>query len=260
MSKRRDKDPSVFNEPWLKENGSETDSVSPDKRPLTRRQLDKLEDELVEHTVWDEPSLADRAGRGADTEGLTWSQWYLRRCGQTSLGYSWLMTLLIAVAAGPFAVIAALTSGQAVGIPAIAMMFYVVLLGPMVEEIVKTAMIAYVVEKRPYLLRSRLQIFLMALASSLAFASIENLMYLNILIKDPSPVIFQWRWTVCTFMHCGCTTIAGLGLMRLWKGVKDRREKANMTGLYPYLATAIVLHSAYNAWTVIMEQTELLKF
>ena len=132
----------------------------------------------------------------------------------------------------------------------------VMLFGPVAEEVMKAAVPLYIVEKRPYLFRSRLQMVLCAVGSGLAFAVIENLMYLRVYVSEPSALLIQWRWTVCVVLHVGCTVIYSMGLMRVWGDTWTRRARPRIELAAPYAFTAMVVHGGYNALVVVLSLAE----
>jgi RsiW-degrading membrane proteinase PrsW (M82 family) len=133
----------------------------------------------------------------------------------------------------------------------------ITIFGPLVEEVMKVAGLLWIVEKRPFLFTSRLQIIICALCGGLAFAVIENFIYLNVYVPNPPESLVQWRWTVCTFLHCGCSLIAGMGLIRVWTVTMRDRVQPNITNAARYLILAMVVHGVYNGFCVFLS---LMKF
>jgi RsiW-degrading membrane proteinase PrsW (M82 family) len=206
----------------------------------------------LEHSVWDEPGLSRELAGEPPPGTLTYETWLARGRGRTGWPASWAVTAVVALLAGPWAVLGALWgSGQS-----LFQILLIIVFGPVAEEVMKTAAVLYVIEKRPYWYRSPLQIALCALAGGLAFAAIENLMYLHVHIADPSPGLVYWRWTVCTGMHTACSFIAGLGLVRIWRDVWKRRARPNLTLGFPYLAAAILIHGSYNAFAMYLAMSD----
>ncbi len=159
------------------------------------------------------------------------------------------MTLLVAVVAGPWGVLGAL-SGISGGSFALAM---IVVIGPVTEEIMKVAAALWVIEKRPYLFKSVWQILLCAAAGGAAFAFIENLMYLYVYLPQHSSKLAAWRWTVCVGLHMNCSFVAGVGLARIWdNAIRERRRPQLWLGL-PWLFMAMVAHGVYNGATIVAE-------
>ena len=241
-------DPSIFHEPHLRGTPSRPDpSEKRADRTLEKaRRRDATADRKVEHGVWDEPGISpDLAGDVPDGE-LTYARWLDLRRAQTTAARSWATTAAIALCAGPWAILGAFYgSGQtAFSIMAICVF------GPVVEEVMKIAAAMYVVEKKPFLFQHPVQIAMCAVAAGLAFAAVENLLYLYVYVPNPPTWLIWWRWTVCVTMHTGCTLVAGLGVMRIWRDLWERRARPRLQLAYPYLVTAIVIHGVYNAFAV----------
>ena len=91
--------------------------------------------EAVEHTVWDEPALADKRLPSAPIDGLTYDRWLAVNIENRSFLNSWVLTIAIALVAGPFAVIGALLTNSFQGLPIVSAVF----VAPPAEEIFKVA-------------------------------------------------------------------------------------------------------------------------
>ena len=84
----------------------------------------------------------------------------------------------------------------------------IVVVGPVVEEIMKVAVIACVVEVKPYLFKYRMQIVIAGLAGGLLFGLIENVIYIYVQFPalreqgiDIPPSVELYRWIGCTLLH-----------------------------------------------------------
>ena len=121
-----------------------------------------------------------------------------------------------------------------------------VVLAPVTEEITKIAGPLWVVEKRPYWFRSSLQIMLCAAAGGLAFAFIENLIYLFVYHHEGGADFAAWRWIVCTALHLVCSLIAGVGLVRIWRRAMHTQTRPELAVGMPWFAAAMVVHGLYN--------------
>lgn len=207
--------------------------------------------ERMDQGVWEEPWMREQiqGTPPGSIEPFTYSRWLEQGRLRYSAGATWLITAGIALAAGPWAIAGALLNGAA-GLPQV---FLVVLIGPIVEELMKTAIPFGVIETRPFWFRSRTQVVVCSLAGGLVFALIENLLYLNVIIQNPSAQIVAWRWTVCTAMHATSSTIVGVGLARIWGRTWSQNTRPDMTLGYPLLVTGIVVHAVYNASAIAIE-------
>ena len=243
MAKKR-RMPSVFDEPQMRAGEFEPDPSEgrADRVLADERAAGRADDARVEHTVWDEPALSAELAGPPPEGGLTYRRWLLERRRETGAARSWLVTLGVALAAGPWAVLGAMlgTGRSAFGVLTIAVF------GPVAEELMKVAAALYVVEKRPFLFRSPVQIALCALVAGLSFAALENALYLGVYAAAAGPRTVVWRWTVCVALHVGCSLVAGLGLIRVWRDTWARVDRPRLTLAYPYLVAAIVLHGLYN--------------
>ncbi|MEO1235777.1 MAG: PrsW family glutamic-type intramembrane protease [Planctomycetota bacterium] len=179
-------------------------------------------------------------GSASSERGQGYAAWLTECQAQTSAARTWLVTLGIALAGGPWAVLGALLStfGGTIAI---------IVVAPVVEEVMKVALITLLIETRPYLLRTRAQIYAAAAGSGLAFATIENLIYLNLYIPNPTPDIIAWRWIVCTVLHVGCALVAAVGADRVWRQTLTERRPPTAPIRLRWLVLAIALHGTYNA-------------
>ncbi|TWT86762.1 hypothetical protein Mal64_35920 [Pseudobythopirellula maris] len=266
MGKRtHDEVHSVYDEPHLSDRfgfGSGPNAQGNDElkaeRLIRRERESAPEDEAVEHTVWDEPALA---GAEAPTnDEFTYSRWLERRIAETSLAKSCWATLLVALAAGPWGVIGALTSGMTGAAGSWSNLLAVALVAPVTEEITKLAVALWVVEKKPYLFKSMGQIVLCAFAGGAMFAVIENLIYIFVYVPEGNDAFRAWRWTVCTALHVGCSFIAGVGLIRIWDQTMRTRRRPELAHGMPFFAMAMIGHGLYNVGVTVAEAGGWLSF
>jgi RsiW-degrading membrane proteinase PrsW (M82 family) len=216
----------------------------------------------VDHTVWDEPTLSSELSGTAGAGQLTYARWLDERIAATSFAKSALVTLLVALAAGPFGVFGALfgsLSGIGPGGFSAAGLIAVCVVGPVTEEIMKIALAMWIVEKRPYLFKAIWQILLAAAAGGVFFGAIENLIYLNVYIPDPSASLIRWRWTVCMGLHSNCSFVAGVGLARIWDHAIRNRVPPQLGKGMPWFATAMIGHGLYNFTAAVGEMSGWLK-
>lgn len=185
--------------------------------------------------VGDEPGVQAPAGVATYRDHLEAHQ------AHTTAASTWLVMLLAVLAAGPWAILAAIfgTSGDTQGVA-------MVVIGPLCEEVAKIAIPFLIVERWPWLFRWRFQVLIAAIAGGLVFAVIENLLYLHVYIPDPEPWMVQWRWTVCVALHTGCSLIAGLGIARVWSGVWRDHRQPDGNHAIPFIAAATLIHGTYN--------------
>ncbi len=237
--------------------------ITPEADPSEQRAARVLAGETpdrqstVEQSVWEEPGRSRELSR-RPADAVSRVQWLQGRRQRVSAARSWAVTLGVALAAAPFSITGLLLGGGATAFSIMA----IVVFGPLAEEMMKVALPLYVAERRPYLFRGKAQIALCGLLSGLAFASVENLLYLEVYIPDPSPLLVQWRWTVCVALHTGCTLINCLGVMRIWQAAWEppaggAPRVGNVVGLgYPYAVAAAVIHGAYNGLMVLLSMSQ----
>jgi RsiW-degrading membrane proteinase PrsW (M82 family) len=239
-------DPSILHEPHLREPDGAgppvADNIPTDTEPTG---------EWSEHTVWDEPALSGDLLDEHAERGVTYAQWYEDRRARTGIVVSVLVTIGLAIAAGPLAVVGTFWGGGTSWQSILALVVF----GPAVEEVMKSAAILHVVEKWPYLFRCKVQIVLGTVMSGVVFAAIENVLYLYVYVSEPTPGLTLWRWTVCVALHAGCCAVTSLGLARVWHTTHTTRTRPVTTIGYPFLITAVIIHGAYNAGAVLLSMT-----
>ncbi len=242
-------DPSVHAEPHLRGEERLPPSAAPPREALMRPGNEGASGDEPDASVWDEPVLSQELAGAVPAGAMTYARWCAGARARTSVATTWLVTVAVALLAGPWAVLGAFLGGQG-GFSAVIL---VAVLGPCVEEVLKVSAPLCVVERWPYLFRSRAQILLCAVLSGLVFAAIENALYLCVYVPNPMPWLIAWRWTVCVALHTGCSLIAGLGVARVWHDATARQARPKAGLALPALLTAIVLHGVYNAIALVAE-------
>lgn len=213
-----------------------------------------------EPRVFDRDVMCARCGRDlyGEVRGLpcpscgheparVWKDWYERRRAGVAAWQSWMLFALIAVFSGPLAIVGTLISGHGSGI------LRSTVIGPTIEEMLKVGVLAFLVETRPYLLRGASQIRIAAVASALAFATIENLLYVFWYLDAPSQSLILWRWSVCTSLHVVATCIAAEGVVRVYSRSHRTLSRPDLSHGFRWLVAAIGLHGLYNAVVTTME-------
>jgi len=242
-------DPSIENEPHMQGGVFRPDPSEADAQRRIAAAADaQTDDDRVEHSVWEEPGVSHELAGRPSGEDLTYAGWLTRRMAETSTLHSWAVTLAVAASAGVCGIGGAFLGGGA----SLSGVVLLTVIGPLTEEVMKIAVAFWVVEKRPFLFKSGVQIILCAMAGGVAFAVLENLIYLNLYIPDPSEAIVRWRWTVCVVLHTGCSTLAGVGLMRIWSGTIVQKARPQFSLGAPLLVTAVVVHALYNTSVLLL--------
>ncbi|MEM8677822.1 MAG: PrsW family glutamic-type intramembrane protease [Planctomycetota bacterium] len=246
----KDHDPSVEHEPQFAFHHFEAD----DSEQTAGHEGDPIgpptsEEDRVDQSVWDEPALSPTLAGARPADAPTYASWLTHGEQSTSLAKSWWICFGVALAAGPMAIVGTLIHQLAMGRQAGAIAICVV--GPAVEEMMKIALVLWIVEKRPFYFKSTGQIVFCAAASGVWFAVIENLLYLNVYIPDPTPGIIIWRWTACVLLHVGCAMISSIGISRLWHTTITTRTRPQLSLAARLIATAMVIHGIYNAAALV---------
>lgn len=219
-----------------------------DQSEQTVPAIDGHEDEIstIRDSVMNEPAFT---GRLEQTELTAWLA--VKRAQCTLAGNVW-VTLAAALIAGPFAVVGAFTTGQQTAFR----MLYMVLFAPIIEELLKQSGMIYLLEKKPYRIFSSTQFIAAAVISSVVFATIENLLYLNFYTNPESMENFAdfcaFRWAVCTALHVICSIIASFGLVKVWKKQLADGRAADLAGGFKFFLVAIIIHGLYNLSTVMI--------
>ena len=151
-------------------------------------------------------------------------------------------------ASGLFALICTLAKG-ALGFG----LFAVVTGAPVVEEMAKVALPLMLLEKAPWRFRSAGAIVLSCLVSALVFATVENMLYLNVYIPENKLTagIIWYRLIVCTMLHLCCTAVSSCGLVKAWRNARDGLRTFSASTVTPYLVVAMVVHGLYNTFAVL---------
>jgi len=193
------------------------------------------------HVQYERPSATDREG---------YAHWLASRIKTTSLTKSWAIVLMVAFLSGFWSVFGAFWNA---GVGGWSSFFAIVVWGPAVEEVMKIALIAVIIERAPYLFVSRGQILVGAIGAGLMFAIIENLLYLFVYVPDPPTWLVVWRWTVCIALHVGCTLVAGIGAARVWHKQITQLRRVPVPVDMRYLFAAILIHGLYNGTVTLFE-------
>lgn len=176
-----------------------------------------------------------------------------RRHAETPAWKKLLATLAAVLIAGPLAVGGTvLGPGFGVGLLGI------VVVGPVVEEVMKVAWVLYLAERRPWLLSGGGAIILVGAAAGLAFGAIENVLYIYVYFPDADGLA-AYRWGVTMPLHAAWSTLAAVGVSRSWRRIMQTGERS-AAAVGPWLVAAIVLHGGYNAAATILEAFEILPF
>ena len=203
-------------------------------------------DDPSDSAVSDEPSLGWRVFDRTTHPG--YAEMLRERLARTPFGRKLFIMIGAALFAGPFAVFGAFFKAAAGegGWGYLA----VVVVGPVLEEMLKIACVLWLVERRPWLIIGPWSIVAVGAVGGLSFAAIENLVYLNIYFPEHTRDLVVWRWSIGTTLHTGCSIIAALGIAKMWRAVIRDARPADLTIAFPWLAAAMLIHGAYNGFAV----------
>jgi len=228
---------SVDHEPALSEGRFETDPAEQRAAPVERR-ADDLE--ALRDSVIAEPALPQHA------DPNQWSRWLEEKRRQCTPIGDLAVTMAVALATGPFAILGALMTGRQ-GVPGY---LYAVVFGPVVEELLKQSGMTFLLEQKPYRVFATWQFPFAAAIAGLMFGAIENLVYLHFYapaggVKNLE-TLAAFRWAVCVPLHVGCAMIASLGLVRAWRRQLRAGGPVELSAALPWFVVAMVVHGAYN--------------
>jgi RsiW-degrading membrane proteinase PrsW (M82 family) len=220
----------------------------PDPTEQNVKPLDGHQDEIssVRDIVYNEPAITGKL------EQARLGEWLEHKRLQCSIGGSLLVTMLAAIAAGPFAIIGVFLSGSQTTFQLV----YMVLFGPVIEELLKQSGMIYLLEKKPYRLFSAWQFITAAVISSLIFSAVENFLYIKLYsnlehLSNPQGYIL-FRWTICTLLHVTCSMIASIGLINVWQKQLADGRAADLATAFRYFAAAMGIHGLYNLGVVLI--------
>jgi len=238
MSRRkRDHYFSVEHEPALAEQPFEPDPAEQRAASVGEPQGEL---EVLRDSAAAEPVLSDAY------DPQWFGRWLARRRAQSTTLGNLGATLLAALLGGPAAVLGALVAGRQ-GAPAAV---YLVVVGPVVEELLKQCGMTWLLEHRPYRIFAAAQFVAAGLLSGLLFGVIENLVYCHVYLAGlPAAQLARvaaYRWTVCTALHVVCAGVASLGLVRAWRRMLAAGRPARLTDAAGWFLCAIVIHGCYN--------------
>lgn len=204
----------------------------------------ELED--LRDSVTGEPALPRHCDAGR------WSRWLTRRRSRCSLAGNLSVTLAAALLGGPFAIFGALFTPQ----QGIGHLVYPIVFAPIIEELLKQSGMIYLVEKKPYRVFAGWQFVFAAVVSALTFATIENVVYVQVHSLQASAGdvarLAHFRWIVCTSMHVLCTAIASAGMIRVWRKQLRQGRPAELSDAFGFFAAAMVVHGLYNTWAIFL--------
>ncbi len=138
--------------------------------------------------------------------------------------------------------------------------FYIILIGPAVEELLKQSGMLFLLERRPWLLVKSWQFPLGAILGGLTFSVLENLIYQQVFLNDAPPDwrsrVMLYRWTVCTALHVLCSGISGFGLLVGWRQARRTGTGFQLKHALGYTGVAIAIHGGYNLFVTLWASSQ----
>lgn len=214
----------------------------PDPAEKTAAGTDAKQGEIasIRDSVFNEPAVTSKQDQ------VYLGGWIEKKRAECSVAGNLSVAFLAAILGGPFAILGAFMAGKQGWSGGI----YVIVFAPVIEELLKQSGMIYLLENKPYRVFAAWQFVFSALLSALVFATIENLLYIHVYARPAllvNPEAFtQFRWTVCTALHMGCSVIASMGMMRVWKKQLIDGKAADLSVAFRYFATAMAVHGTYN--------------
>jgi len=223
--------------------------ADPAEKSVAPEERDAREDlAVIRDSVLNEPAM----GSGGEQPYL--GEWIANKRAECSIGGNLGVTSLAALLGGPFAIIGAFMQGTQ-GWYGCA---YMVVLGPVVEEFLKQSGMIYLLEKKPYRVFAAWQFIFAEIVSALVFATVENVLYIYVYVdleKLARPELFvRFRWTVCTALHVGCSAIASIGMIRVWRKQLADGRAADLAAAYKFFVAAMVIHGLYNLGAIFLSR------
>ena len=202
----------------------------------------------IRDSVFNEPAVTSKK------DEFYLGEWIEQKRGQCSVAGNLGVAFLAAILAGPFAILGGFMATRQgwYGV------LYMVVFAPVLEELLKQSGMIYLLEEKPYRVFAGWQFVFSALVSAFVFASVENILYLNVYIntaalKDPQ-MFARFRWTVCTGVHMLCSVIASLGMIRVWKKQLRDGKAADLNVAFAYFAVAMAIHGAYTLASLFLNR------
>ncbi len=159
---------------------------------------------------------------------------------------------LIALTGGFFGILAAAYQNSGYGILVAAFV-----IAPILEESVKPCGVYWLYARRPQALQGRLYTACLSALAGLMFGIVESFVYVGVYYveyEELDPAFVIWRFTVCLLLHTTCSFIVGWGIndkLIAWV----RGEVSFLKGNRKFFFTAMAIHSAYNIFAWILQET-----
>ncbi len=131
--------------------------------------------------------------------------------------------------------------------------FAILVAAPIVEEGVKPLGVYVLLVKWPQTLRNRQYTAYLAALGGLAFAVVENTLYLEVYAPDHNLALVLWRYGVNLPLHMAGSYVVGLGINRKVLGAM-RGESRFLSADWKFFLIPMAAHAAYNLLAVFVIQ------
>jgi len=111
---------------------------------------------------------------------------------------------------------------------------------PVVEELLKSAYLVYLIRKQR--IGFMVDAAIIGFAVGAGFAIVENVYYIQAPLSDPRVAIWIVRGFGTAIMHGGTTAVFGI----LSKSLYDQKDRKNLGVFLPGFVIAVLVHSFYN--------------
>lgn len=203
-------------------------------------------DELAEHSIWDEPGTSSQLAGGHPVDRTTWFSEYQRRVRETSGSKTWLVTLLAAFLSGPVAFGGVWLSGGLSDHWAIDS-----LMSPAIEELLKVAITLWIVERKPWLLKHPIQIWLCGLAAGLWYGGVEFLFGRWVAHALQLPTSALLLDILALLVQVACSLCAVTGCVAIHHTMLEEQRPPRVEVATTWISTAVLIHSLFNVFILL---------
>jgi hypothetical protein len=220
----------------------------------------RLDEEPVRATVPDAQVVGDHVG---DEPALQWRQMtphtatMIAERRESSRpwanGLIWVGAILVAIPASVLGLLSStlIVDGFGWGLTA-------VVLGPLVEQMLRLAGLLWIVERRPWIIRRGTSLIVAACLVGMVYgttmiwhlsltsdADAQWVPFVRLFLDLPDIPVWA-RWLLVP-MHTITAGIAGIGLWRIFRGGPGAGRSADTAPGFPWFVTAMVVHLIFNA-------------
>lgn len=205
--------------------------------------------ELIRDSVFNEPALPASANPGL------YSAWLNARRAENSRTGDLLITAVAAIAGGPAAFIGVWFVNQ----QSWSGYLYLILFGPVMEELLKMSGLVFLLELKPYRVFSAWQLTIGGLIAGLAFAVCDGIVRYGAAAVHGAPdgdTFVQFALTALPWsisVHMICSGIASWGLVVAWRRHLRGGLGFDLSHSFVWLFVAMSLHGAYNTFILVSE-------